>query len=477
LPVAVLATAASETRLVRRIGIAVLIEMKISRLAVLKGVGWTVGAFGLSQLLRLVTNVALARFLAPEIFGIMAIVNALRTGFELLSDVGIGQNIIQNKNADDPDFYTTAWTLQAMRGPFLWLLCSAAAIPLAHIYAIPILAFILPVAALYFVFLGFSSISIPMVQKRLQFGRLNVFELCFEFISTLAHILFAYVNPTIWAPVLAGLIAPAARMVGSYFLLPDLRRRFYISKYYARQIFRFGKWVFLSSFVYFLSMNFDRLFLGKAAPLALLGVYGIARALSDPIGVLVARLCYYVIFPVLASNFDTAREQLRRQVASVRMKSLILASIGLSLAVAVADVPVKILYDERYHAAEWMLPLMIIGLWASIICNINETPLLSFGKPHYIAIANSLKFIYLLIALPLAFKEYGALGAVVVVSGSDVPRYLPLLVGQIRERFSFGVQDLFVTLVMLALIPVWAWLRSVAGFGTSFDALPLHRIG
>ena len=108
-----------------------LVHMKISHLVVLKGVGWTVGAFGVGQLLRLVTVVAIARLLAPELFGIMAIVNSLRTGVDLLSDVGITQNIIQNKNGDDPDFYNTAWTLQLIRGPVLWLLCSAAAVPLS----------------------------------------------------------------------------------------------------------------------------------------------------------------------------------------------------------------------------------------------------------------------------------------------------------------------------------------------------------
>jgi O-antigen/teichoic acid export membrane protein len=446
--------------------------MKISRLAVLRGVGWTVGAFGLGQFLRLVTNVVLARLLAPELFGVMAIVNALRTGFDLISDVGIGQNIIQNKNAEDPKFYNTAWTLQVIRGPFLWLICCAAAIPLAHLYAIPILPFILPVAALYFIFLGFSSISIPLVQKRLQFGRLNVFELFFEFISALAHVLFAYLNPTVWALVLGGLVAPAARMIGSYFLLPNLQHKFYISKHYAWQIFRFGKWIFLASLVYFLSTNFDRLFLGKASPLAFLGVYGIARGLSEPIGALVGRLCSYIVFPVLASNSGTARDDLRRRVVSIRMQSLILAAVGVSLFATVADLPVKMLYDQRYQAAAWMLPLLTIGLWFSIICSINETTLLGFGKPQYGAIANILKFVYLLTALPLSFMEYGGLGAVVVVAVSDLSRYLPILVGQIRERFSFGLQDLFVTLLMFAMIAVWAWLRWEAGFGTSFDELP-----
>ena len=64
----------------------------------------------------------------------MVLVFTLRTGVELLTDVGIGQNIIYNKNAEDPDVYNTAWTLRAIRGVFLWLLTCAAALPMAHFF-------------------------------------------------------------------------------------------------------------------------------------------------------------------------------------------------------------------------------------------------------------------------------------------------------------------------------------------------------
>jgi O-antigen/teichoic acid export membrane protein len=140
----------------------------------------------------------------------------------------------------------------------------------------------------------------------------------------------------------------------------------------------------------------------------------------------------------------------------------------------VADLPVKILYDQRYQEAAWMLPIMTIGLWASILCNINETTLVSFGKPQYSAIANSIKLAYLVVALPLSFTNYGVLGAVVVVAASDVLRYLPILIGQIRERFSFGFQDLCFTVIMFMLIAFGEWLRWLAGFGTSFADLPLQ---
>src|SRR6202790_2970832 len=93
----------------------------------LRGTIWTLGAYGINTGLRFVTNVVLAKFLTPEIFGTMLIVYSLRTGIEMISDIGIGQNLVQSKNADDPDFYNTAWSLQLIRSFILWLAFSAAA--------------------------------------------------------------------------------------------------------------------------------------------------------------------------------------------------------------------------------------------------------------------------------------------------------------------------------------------------------------
>src|ERR1700679_1935780 len=108
-----------------------------SRLALLKGAVWTTAAYGLGQVLRLATNIALTRFLSPEIFGLMVIVNALKYGVDLVADIGIGQNVIYNQNGNDPRFYNTAWTLQIIRGLLLFVAGIAAALPVAKIYQTP----------------------------------------------------------------------------------------------------------------------------------------------------------------------------------------------------------------------------------------------------------------------------------------------------------------------------------------------------
>jgi O-antigen/teichoic acid export membrane protein len=447
--------------------------MTISTRFLLKGAVWTIGAYGIGQVLRLATNVFLAQLLAPELFGIMLIVNSLRMGIELISDVGIGQNIIYHKDANDPDFYNTAWSLQAIRSVLLWLVAVAVAAPLARFYQTPILVYIVPLTAFGIVLAGFTSVSRSLMQKRMQIAKLNAFDTIMSFVSSAAYIVLAYFSPTIWALVFGGLFGSAVTMIASYFLLPDVKQKLHLSKRFSWEILHFGKWIFVSSIVYFLSSNFDRLYLGKVVPLQILGVYGIARSISELLGLVVLRLGNYVLFPLIASHSQTPRADLRAQLAPIRAKFLLVAAIGFSLFAATADLPIKILYDERYQAAGWMLPVLIIGSWFSILAFINESTLLGLGKPSYSAISNGLKFAFFLIGLPLSIKLYGLIGGVTVVALADLFRYVPILVGQSKERFSFGIQDFLLTLVVVLLIGFFEWLRWTIGYGTSFDSLPI----
>lgn len=438
----------------------------------LKGVAWTTAGFAIAQFFRLATNIVLARLLAPQLFGIMQIYYSLRTGADLLTDVGIGQNIIYSTNANDPDFYNTAWTLQLIRSFALWLIFCGLAIPIAKFYQMEILGLVMPIASFTFILGSLSSISPFLLQKRMQYSTLTLFELVVAFLSGTAPAVLAYFNPTIWSLVVGSLIGATASMIGSYLLMPDVRQRLFISMPYAKEIASFGKWIFASSMIYFLATNFDRLYLAKVVPLAVLGVYGISRSFSDLVSGLSLRLGSGVIFPFISSHSNISRNELHLQLAPMRMKFLLLGALGLSLFTGTADLFVKLLYDQRYHAASWMLPILLVGAWFSIIANINESTLLGLGRPHYSTFANAARFGFLFIGLT-AVPKFGILVGIAVIAASDLFRYVPLLVGQIRERFSFFIQDIIATAVVFGLVFMWEWLRWKLGLGTSFDEIPL----
>lgn len=439
----------------------------------LTGAFWTVGAFAVGQALRLGQSIILARFLTPDIFGLLTIVGSLNTGIQLMSDVGIGKSIVYHKEADDPEFYNTAWTMQVIRSVVLWIIALVIAIPISRFYGFPILIIIIPLTAFSFVLNGFSSISIHLLQKRLKFAELNIFSTAISFIGVLSAVVLAYFTPTIWAPVFSGLVASAASMIGSYFLLGDVRQRFQISKQNALQISQFGRWIFVSSFVFFLSTNYDRLFLASAVPLQLLGVYGIARNISELLSSLFQSLGNGVVFPFIAANSDLPRSDFRNRLAKVRGRFLLLAALGVSALLTSADLVIKLLYDPRYYAAAWMLPVLMIGSWFSIMANVNEATLLGLGKASYTAVSNACKFVVLLIGLPLGIRLFGLVGGVFIVVFAELFRYFPMVYGLKRERFAFRRQDFLLTFAVLVFVLVFNWLRWVAGFGNSFETLPV----
>ena len=77
---------------------------------------WTMAGFGLSQIIRLSSNLIMTRLLVPEMFGLMALCQVFLFIMKLISDIGIRPSIIRSNRVDDPRFLNTAWTVQIIRG-------------------------------------------------------------------------------------------------------------------------------------------------------------------------------------------------------------------------------------------------------------------------------------------------------------------------------------------------------------------------
>src|SRR5436189_4716665 len=129
------------------------------------------------QLLRFGSNLVLTRLLAPEILGIMALLNVVMQGLQMLSDTGIGVCIVQSMRGDDPIFLRTAWTIQIIRGVGLWLLAALCAWPAAWFFDDARIAVYLPVIGAAAAIQGCNSITIFSMNRQLAMGRVLFLEL------------------------------------------------------------------------------------------------------------------------------------------------------------------------------------------------------------------------------------------------------------------------------------------------------------
>jgi O-antigen/teichoic acid export membrane protein len=425
-------------------------------------IGWTSVVFGANQVLRLVNNVLLARLLAPSLFGLMTIVNAIRVGVELLSDLGINQNIVSSPQGHTKDFYDTAWTLQVMRGVLLGTIAFALSYPLAIFFEQPELATILPVASIMFVFSGLMSTSGGLLQKQINVTRSGLFEFCGLTLTVIAQVTLALITPTIWALVIGAVIGSAISLISSYLLIPGIRHRFFIDKQVALQIIGFGKWIFLSSIIYFLAMNFDRLYFAKQITLTELGIFSIARGLTDMFNQFAVRASNMVLFPTVAA-WQISEAEVRSRVLRGRRLLFLAAAIGLAFIVSISDLIVQLLYDDRYLQAGAILPILLIGVWFSILCTINDSIMLGTKRPAYPALSSGSKLLFYILVLPLVFHLYGFLMAVLVLSLGEVVRYVVLWAFSRRQHLGFGRDDLVLSLVFLGLIFAFRELLALTG--------------
>ena len=429
---------------------------------------WTVGTIGASSVLKFGQNVTLSRLLVPEILGIMVVVNSVRMGVELLTDVGIEQNIIHHDDGLERRFRDTAWSLQVLRGLMVSAIFVAASPVLSATYGIDVRIFLL--AACAPMLSALHSTAIFVLVKQLEVRRRSLFELFVEVLGAIVTISLAVVLRSVWAPVI-GLVATAAMRAILSFTLPDPAQRLAFDRAVVMRILHFGKWIALSSLVMYAATNIDRLYLGGVIPLASLGIYGIARAIAELPTTLARRISYQVIFPSLAGTRGRMDSDIYREVARTRLMFALAACGGIAFTAAMADQLIAVVYDPRYHAAGWMLAVLLLGGIFAILSNLNEALLLAAGKPAFASLANMMRLGTLAIGLIGGFALYGLPGAVIAVATVEACHYGYIAIGQLRIGRGFWKSDMVAIGFSFGVFVAMLAARQALGWGSPFAGI------
>lgn len=423
-----------------------------------------------SAALKFALNVTLSWLLSPAIMGVMVVVNAVRLGVDLLTDVGIEQNIIHHRDGLDPHFRNVAWTMQVGRGLFLSGLFAAASPFLAQAYDIDVRIFLL--AACSPAIAALHSTAIFALVKQLEVRRRSLFELGTEAASFVGQVALAFWLRSVWAPAIGILLYVILRAVLSY-RLPDAPQRLVFDRAIMRRIFSFGKWIAVTSFIMYAATNLDRLYLGKVTPLGLLGIYGIARAIAELPTTVSRRMSYQVIFPALA---QVAHEERRSRLTHMGRSRLLFAAVmclGLAVAAGTADWLIVLIYDTRYATAGWMLSVLLMGAIFAVLSNLNEALLLGAGRPVYSSFANLSRLATLAILLPSGFAIAGFPGAVIAVALTELLQYGYIAIGLLRVRLGYWGQDGMIALASFAVIVIVLLARQALGLGDPLSGMAM----
>ena len=437
---------------------------------VLAGSIWSIGGYGVSQVIRLGSSMILTRVLFREVFGVMALVNTFVQGLHMFSDLGIGPSLIQNRRGEEPEFFNTAWTLQVFRGLGLWLLTFLIAWPVAHFYYNPgwkaytqwDLFLFVPAVGLSALISGFNSTAVFTLNRRLDLRKLTFLQLSYQGVAVVIMVAWAVQWKTVWALIGGRLIADVFYAVVSHKVIPGYRNKFHWDKRHARELIHFGKWIFISTVLTFLAQQSDKLIFGKMVTLETLGVYWVAFNLASLPIAGIYRIGDQVAFPAYS---EKAREGAGMEETFWRIRNPLLVMGGAVLGVylvAGRDI-ISVLYDPRYLEGGWMVQFLALGAWFTVKEYTNGNVLLALGDARWLAACNGSKVAGLVVLVPLGFSLGGFPGAVLGLAGADFIRYVVSLVGLGKHELKILKKDLRMDFFLAAAVGLGFLGKSLAG--------------
>lgn len=431
--------------------------------ALMSSAAWTMSVVVIMQLIRFVSNYILTWLLLPDVFGLMMTVDAIIIGLHQFSDVGIGTSIVRHPRGDAKNFLDTAWTMQCIRGTVLFLASCLLAWPMAWFFDeshLTSLLWLLPAAGLTALINGFNSTALFLLERRLAQQRVMLLQLAIQVISLSIQIAWVvWISPTVWALIAGRLTSSMVEMAGSYFLMPGFRNRFHWDREVVHELMHFGKWVFLGTLCTFLADRSDRFVIPKLESFGVAGVYGLAVTLASVPKELLYAVIFKLMFP-LYSRMNAAGKDMRVIFCRVHPMAMGFAAFLIAGFIAVGP-PFVQFYRTEYHDAAWMLPILAVGVWLTLLEAAEDAILFPLGLPRVSAISNAAKALSLPLLVSLGFWLSGLEGLIIGFVSADFVRYFLTAWFTHRQRLPVFRFDLTLSLLLAvtAVAATWAGSR------------------
>lgn len=153
-----------------------------------------------AQGVTLIVSIVLARLLDPKVYGTVALVTVFTTIMQIFVDSGMGNALIQKKDADDLDF-SSVFYFNVCMCSVLYLIMFFAAPFIASFYKMPELTSVIRVLSFILVISGVKNVQQAYVSRHLMFKKFFFATLGGTIGAAVVGILMAYLGYGVWALV------------------------------------------------------------------------------------------------------------------------------------------------------------------------------------------------------------------------------------------------------------------------------------
>ena len=245
--------------------------------------------------------------LTPEHFGVIAVFFIIADGLTQFTETGFKKALTQRATVENR-VLNTAWSIAVIRGIILFLFVYLASPLLLDILNAPSSLTVVRILGLTLLLTGFNNVGVIHFKRRLEFQKEFWWKSWGLVANVSTSIPLAFVLKNEWAIVWGLLASKTVELLLSYVLHP-YRPTFEFDRKSFRELFGYGKWLFLSAIIMFFSKQGDRIVVSNMLGQVELGIYSIALRFAS-LPELLSNQVMSALFPAYA-KFQNNTEKLK----------------------------------------------------------------------------------------------------------------------------------------------------------------------
>lgn len=344
------------------------------------GVLWNFSQQLATRGVGIVVTLLLARFLAPEDFGLIAMMSVFLALGSSLMESGLREALIRQNKVSQKD-YATAFYSNLILGWFAYIALFISAPLIAEFYSEPRLIELIRVASLTIIVMSFQVIQVASLSRRLNFKAQFKSALPASLFSGLSAIVMAKMGYGIWA-LIAQLLLSSLIQTIILWRIEKWRPTLEFSWESLKGMYQFGYKLFISGVIDTIFQNLYISLIAKLFTASIAGLYFFSNSIKELLVQQLVRSIQAVTYPALASvqNDDFLLKQGYKKI--VILMTFLLFPVILFLS-ALAEPIFQLFLPEKWHGASHYFQLLCLVALMMPLHSINLNILKVKGRSDY----------------------------------------------------------------------------------------------
>ncbi|HEX7003867.1 MAG TPA: lipopolysaccharide biosynthesis protein [Trueperaceae bacterium] len=321
------------------------------------GVLWNLATLMLGRGASIIFTLFLARLLAPEAFGLIAMTAVIFEVADVLIQSGLGHALIRSRNVSHADLSTVFLTnigLSIIAYGAQYFLAPQ----IAAFYGEPELTPLVRVAGLIVLLNAFKVVQTAIFRRELNFKPELIATSTGALISGVGALCLAYFGAGVWSLV-AQLLLAAAASSAVLWTVSDWRPSLIFNPASFNRLFGFGSQLALEGVIEVVYQNSYIFVVGRLFSAELTGLYFFARKIIQLVSHQLSRAVEQAIYPALAPLQDD-NSTLREKYRQIVHLTLFTMAPVMSLMAVLADPLFSLLFGDRWGGAVLYVQLLAI---------------------------------------------------------------------------------------------------------------------